>query len=576
MVVWDLDGILRKEDFEDYKRRLEERIRKVESQRDILDDNISDEGFLLLVSEIKQVRDLLSRLSAWANLALSENTADPAKTALASEVDDITANASNRIMFFSLWWKHLDKGIADRLKMISGDDYFFESIRRFRPHTLKEKEEQIINLKDITGCNALSKIYDIITNGFRFRITLDGKRQVLTQEETRTLLQHHDAVVRKKAYTVLLKEYEKSNAALSEIYRSLVMDWGYEAKLRNYSSPISIRNLSNDISDEAVEALLKVCRKNTGIFKEYFKLKARMIGIAKPARFDLYAPHKESKKKFSFDEAKGIVLDTISGFSKEMGSLAKRIFDEHHIHSTISPGKRSGAFCYSVTPQLTPYVLLNFTETINDVSTMAHEIGHGVHTLLARDRSILSFHAPLPLAETASIFSEMLLTKSMLKTADHDTKLSILLRQLDHIYASVGRQAFFVLFEQSAHDLIAKGASREDLDKEYLKNLRMQFSGAVRIPKIFRNEWMYIPHIFHTPFYCYAYAFGNLLVLALYKQYEEQGGSFVPKMERILAYGGSKRPADILAEVGIDISKEEFWQSGFDVIKELIDELRKV
>jgi oligoendopeptidase F len=460
---------------------------------------------------------------------------------------------------------------------LGDDSYFLASMRRFKPYMLSEKEEKIVNIKDVTGSSALSNLYDIMTNGFTFKLRVDEKLKSMTQEELTTFVRSPDAKVRKQAYTALLKKYKSNRSALGEIYRSLVLDWQNEGlTLRGYKTSLGMRNLGNDIPDKAVDALLSVCKKNGDVFKEYFNLKNALCGIDNPTRFDLYAPYHDTETKYTFDQAKKIVLDTLGDFSPNMQTLAQEVYDKNHIHSDIQEGKRSGAYCYSMSPSVAPFVMLNFTQTLNDVSTLAHETGHAVHALLARDHSYFTFHSSLPLAETASIFSEMLLTQKLLKTADKATKTSILLRQLDHIYASVGRQAYFVLFEQEAHEAIRNSATLDDLDKIWMNGLRKQFGGALKVPALFANEWLYIPHIYQSPFYCYAYAFGNLLVLALYRMYENQGQAAVDKILKILAYGGSKSPADILQEVGIDITTQEFWQSGFDVITELIEELRKL
>ncbi len=291
----------------------------------------------------------------------------------------------------------------------------------------------------------------------------------------------------------------------------------------------------------------------------------------------MYAPDQEKKKKYSYEAAQAIVFKAYEAYSKEMATLARKVIADKHVDHEIRKNKMGGAYCLEVGPGITPYVLLNYDEDIRDVFTIAHELGHAVHDQLTHKHSILTSHPPLILAETASIFGEMLLFDDMMRgTDDKELKKTMIIQQLDNIYAAVMRQAYFVLFEIRAHEMIKEGANLDKLTNAYLENLREQFGNALSIPDEFKYEWVSIPHIYHTPFYCYAYAFGNLLVLALYEQYRNEGKAFVPKYLKILAYGGAENPAKILKEVGIDISDEKFWQSGFDLVNEMIQELKKL
>jgi oligoendopeptidase F len=254
--------------------------------------------------------------------------------------------------------------------------------------------------------------------------------------------------------------------------------------------------------------------------------------------------------------------------------LAQKIFDDDHVDSEIRKGKQSGAFCASVTPDLSPWIKLNYQGDTEAVATMAHELGHGIHSLLAADHSVFNFHSSLPLAENASTFGEMLLIDKLLSGEDDPAvRRDILFKQVDDAYATIMRQSFFALFEREAHKMIQEGAIIDDLSEMYFKNLSTQFGKAVEVGEEFRWEWVSIPHFYKTPFYVYAYAFGQLLVLSLYQRYKKEGDSFKPGYIKILEAGGSKAPVAILAESGIDISSKKFWQGGFDVIKAMVKEL---
>jgi oligoendopeptidase F len=270
-----------------------------------------------------------------------------------------------------------------------------------------------------------------------------------------------------------------------------------------------------------------------------------------------------------------IILKTFNDFHPTFRQYIKKLVVENHIDSVIRNGKVGGAFCYTVSPKRTPYVLLNFDGKTRDVSTMAHEFGHAIHSMAASDKSILVSHAPLPLAETASVFAEMLLNDKLTEELNRQEGTILLAEQIDDFYATTIRQAYFTLFEIEAHRSFAeKNSNIDQVCDIYIQNLHEQFGDALAISEKFKYEWLYIPHFYHTPFYCYAYSFGNLLVLSLYQQYKKEGGSFIPKYIRILSSGGSEKPEKLLMAEGIDISKESFWQQGFSLIREKIQMLK--
>jgi oligoendopeptidase F len=341
-----------------------------------------------------------------------------------------------------------------------------------------------------------------------------------------------------------------------------------------------VRNIANDLNDETVETLLQVCRKNSSVFQDYFREKARMLGMKKLRRYDVYAPistKASDSKNFTFGKAVSTVLDTFGNFDPEFRRLAERVFSERHVDSAIRKAKRGGAFCYTVAPKITPYVLLNFDGKTRDISTLAHEFGHAIHSMLASEMPIMVSHAPLPLAETASVFAEMLFNERMAEKMSPRERRLLLAEQIDDMYATIMRQAYFTLFEVDAHRAIGEqNATIDAVAKMYMDNLKDQFGTSVAIAPEFEWEWIYIPHFYHTPFYTYAYSFGNLLVLSLYQQYKREGKSFVPKYLKILSAGGSRKPEDLLMEVGIDISKPEFWQQGFDYVQGMIQQLKSL
>ena len=326
-----------------------------------------------------------------------------------------------------------------------------------------------------------------------------------------------------------------------------------------------------------MNTLLEVCTANADVFQRYFKLKARWLGVNKLRRYDIYAPVAESDKSYDFSQGVNLTLDAFNDFDPRIADLAKKVLVENHVDSEVRKGKQDGAFCASVVPGHTPYVKVNYQGKADDVATLAHELGHAIHAMLAFDHNVFTFHSALPMAENASTFAEMLLVDRLLGLEDDPTvRRDILFRQVDDAYATIMRQIFFAMFEVTAHDMVASGATVDQLSEAYFKNLELQFGDAVELTDEFKWEWVSIPHFFHVPFYVYAYSFGQLLVLSLYKQYKTEGETFKPRYIKVLEAGGSASPVEICAEAGLDITKAEFWQGGFDVIKEMVDQLEEI
>jgi len=556
---------------------LETVTQEIEAFRPLLSPEMSGQDFSRAIQTIERFAQVAHRLGSYGPLWFSEDTQNQAALAFMGRMEQLLTEAQNRTLFFSLWWKALPNEAADRLLAYAGDArYNLEQDRLFKDHTLAESEEQIINLKDINGISAMVTLYDMITSKFTFELEVEGEKKTLTRDQLMTYVRNPSPEMRAAAYQEQFRVYGREATVLAQIYTHRVRDWASEnLKLRRFASPIAVRNLGNDVPDAVVNTLLDVCAEQAPVFHRYFKLKAGWLGLPKLRRYDLYAPlSQESTKKIDYGDAVTMVLDSFNEFSPVVAQEARRVFAEGHIDSEIRPGKRGGAFCASILPALTPWVLLNYTGEPRQVATLAHELGHAIHAMLAAEHSVLTFHSALPLAETASVFSEMLLTDRLLaEEKDPQVRRDLLADAVDDAYATVLRQAYFVLFERDAHRLVAEGKTMDELNQHYLGQLQQQFGDAIEISEDFQAEWICIPHIYHTPFYCYAYSFGQLLALSLYQQYKEQGQSFAPKLLKILSYGGAASPNHILSEAGIDMADPNFWRSGFKVIEGMIDEL---
>jgi oligoendopeptidase F len=576
---WSLSDLFESQNSPDMQvalAQMEMLVEQFESHREGLQADISINAFLSVIKDYEAINYLARRVYSFAGLSFAADTQDQAIQAFMARIDQMVAELENRTLFFSLWWKALDEAEADRLMAASGDyRYWLEEMRRFKPHTLSEAEEKIINIKNVTGANALSNLYDSITNRYAFKLTVDGEEHELTRGEVMVYARSSDPDLRSASYQEIYRVYGGDGPILGQIYQTMVRDWRNEqVELRHYTSPIAARNLSNDIPDEVVDTLLNVCQRNAGLFQRFFHLKARLLGVPRLRRYDIYAPVVKAEKSYEFGQAAGMVMDSFQHFDERFANLARRVFEDHHLDSEVRKGKRAGAFCWTVIPDLSPWVLLNYQGRPDDVATMAHELGHAIHSMLAEHHTIFTQQASLPLAETASTFGEMMLVDRLLADEqDEAVRRDLLFKQVDDAYATILRQAFFALFERQAHAMIKDGASIDDLSAAYLQNLQQQFGEAVELSDEFRWEWVSIPHIYHTPFYVYAYAFGQLLVLSLYRQFREEGESFKPRYIEILSAGGSDSPASILARAGIDIYQDAFWQGGFDVVSGLIDQL---
>ena len=339
-----------------------------------------------------------------------------------------------------------------------------------------------------------------------------------------------------------------------------------------------MRNIANDVDDKTIESLLHVCKKNSTVFQRFFIQKAKLLEMKKLRRYDLYAPASTNfkEKNYSYNNSVKLVFESLGKFSPRLEKFARNVFDQKHIDSEIRKGKRDGAFCSTLTPKLTPFVLVNFTGKTRDMFTLAHELGHAVHSQAAQNCSILVQDAPLPLAETASTFSELLLYDNISSKINDIEKKIMLSEKIDDLYATIMRQSFFTIFEVDAHEQIGKGTTIDEISKTYFRNLKEQFGNSVMISDDFAIEWSCIPHFYHSPFYCYAYSFGNLLALSLFQRYKIEGKDFEPHYIEILAAGGAKKPETLLSEHNIDIRSPKFWQEGFDYISTQVKELESL
>ena len=582
--TWDLSELVKNPKslaFQKQIKELENQAIKFEKIKSKLNPKMSSKKFMNIIQQIEEISKNMSKIGGYASLSYSSDTQSDEATSLMTKMSKLGSEISNKILFFDLWWKtQVDDKNAKRLMKDAGEITEYLSHKRlFAKYALSEPEERIINTLDVTGISALVKLYDKITNAFEYKMKIGNKSKTMTREELTNYVRSTNPKIRETAYKTILTKYTESKGVVGEIYQNIVLNWRDEGiEIRGYESPISMRNIGNDVDDKTIESLLSICRKNSPVFQKFFVQKAKMLKMKKLRRYDLYAPAAANikEKNYAYDKSVKLVFESLGKFSNTLEEYARKVFNENHIDSAIRQGKRDGAFCSTLTPKITPYVLVNFTGKSRDVFTLAHELGHAVHSQAAQDRSILVQDAPLPLAETASTFSELLLYDNLSDKISDNEKKIMLAEKIDDLYATIMRQSFFTIFEVDAHKQIGEGTTINEISKTYLQNLKEQFGNSVSLSDDFAIEWSCIPHFYHTPFYCYAYSFGNLLALSLFQRYKKEGKDFVPAYMSILAAGGSKKPEKLLAEYGFDIRSPKFWQEGFDYVNEQVKALARL
>ncbi len=585
---WNLDDIVKLDQFDELYKETSKLIEDYAKIFDNLSPNMPEADFVEYTKHHERAMENLHRLGSRPALMEAADQKDSLALKLKNQVKDLEIKFSEAVQPISLWLKGkevqgkdvLDDNNAKRLFASTPDlEYVYSYSRMMGKYSLDEKSENIMTAKDANGISVVTNMRDMIETEFEYDFRpVGGERKLIKNNaEISAYAYSSNPAERKAAFEARFEQYQKNIDKFFVAYQAVVKDWNYEAKIRGFESSISMRNVANHVEDAPISTLMEVCAKNVQIFQDYFKFKAKELGVEKLTRFDLYAPISQDVDEYSYDQAISLVDESFRSFSATFADNAKKIVQENHIDSHPTDTKRGGAFCMTITPSITPYVLLNFTGKMRDVSTLAHELGHGVHSLYANNHTISTQHATLPLAETASTLGEMILFEKILsETADDKIKKQLLSDKLADSYATICRQNFIVKFEIAAHEAIQRGIDENELSQMWLDNLKEQFGDSVEVDDMFRYEWAYISHIIRTPFYCYAYNFGELLSMALYAKYKQEGESFVPKIEAILSAGGSEDPKLILEKVGIDMSSSDFWQGSFELINAWQRELEQL
>jgi oligoendopeptidase F len=535
-------------------------------------------GLLTALTSYESLQELIVKPQIYAQLLFSGDSRDDMNKRLSQKTAEFGNLMGRELLFFDLEIMAIPDDAFARLTAdprLAGYRHHLELVRKFKPHTLPEQEERLLKLKSLTGVDAFTRLFDELSASISYRFDLDGEMREFTGEELLGLLHHPDRELRERAFATFLDHHAKHGLVFSSVFNNATLDHGQELELRGYKTPMEPTNMGNEIEASVVERLMQVSEANYPLARDYFRIKARLLNLPRLKNSDIYAPVVETSRSYGFSEAKELVLAAYRGFNPAYGPIIEAFFDDRRIDVLPRPGKGGGAYCMGVTPHIPPYLLLNFTGNLRDVATLAHELGHGLHFVLAQKQSMLNYHAPLPLAETASVFGEMLLTRHLLAhETDPGVKIALLCAKIEDIIATTFRQNVLTRFEERLHLERKAGLLTTDriCDLWWEENAKLYGDDVEMIPS-YRWGWSYISHFIHARFYCYSYTFAELLVLSLYESYLHKGAAFLPAYEAILASGGAQSPAETLRPAGIDLTAPDFWQKGYDFLGGLISEL---
>ncbi|SHK05702.1 M3 family oligoendopeptidase [Rhodothermus profundi] len=520
------------------------------------------------------ILDRLGRAYTYAYLHWSTNTEDPARGMLLQHVRERYTQASQQLLFLELEWAAIEPARARQLMetdALRPYRHYLELQQQMRPHLLSEPEEKILTEKRITGRDAWTRFFDELLSSLRFE--LNG--QLLTEQEVLAKLYDPDRDVRRQAALAFTEGLKPRMRELTYIFNTVLADKASDDRLRGYRTWIESRNLANEVSSEMVEALIRSVTERYDLVARFYKLKRRLLGLDELYDYDRYAPLKEAGTRYRWEEARQMVEEAYRAFHPRLGEIVAQFFERRWIDAAMTPGKRSGAFSHGAVPSAHPYILLNYTGTIRDVQTLAHELGHGVHQYLSRRQGILQADTPLTTAEMASVFGEMLVFERLMAAeADPSNRLAMLMGKIDDTMATVFRQVAMNRFEDRMHNARRQQGElpMEAFCDFWMETQQAMFQGSVRLGDHYRYWWSYIPHFIHTPGYVYAYAFGELLVLALFARYRQEGAEFAERYLHLLEAGGSDWPHVLVGRLGVDLTDPEFWHEGLAAIEALIQQ----
>ncbi len=516
-----------------------------------------------------------NRVESYAAMVFSVDSTNHAAGALLQQASETESYLKQQTVFFDLEWNALeDAHVAELLAnpVLAPYAHHLEVARADKPHKLTEAEERIVLEKDVVGINAWNRFYDQFLTSLRY--DLDGESKNLSEVLNKGFSPDRD--LRQRALEAVGETLRKNLQHLSFMYNVMATNKAIDDRLRQYPTWVSSRNMRNKAPDSVVDALIESVTSNYEIVARHYRLKRVLLGLDELHEYDRYAPlaTKESDKVYSWDEAKSIVLNAFYAFDEQTGQAAQRFFDENWIHAAPSDTKRGGAYATPITPDVHPYVFMSYNGTARDVMTLAHELGHGIHMLFSGDGVLEDLYTPLTTAETASTFAEMLVFQDLLsREEDKEVQLSMLIQKVEDSFSTIFRQVAMNRFEHGLHTTRREQGepSPEQISEIWMETQRAMYGDSLTLTDNYRVFWSYIPHFIHVPGYVYAYSFGELLVLALFNIYQQEGASFAPKYLDVLKAGNSDYPDAILEKVGVDLNDPNFWNEGIAALSALVD-----
>lgn len=571
-IAWDLEPLVHGEGDQGVDRLLDEAERRAKAlavHRGRL-ASLDAPAFAALMREVAEISERLGRVGNYAGLRFAENTEDSSRGALLARVDERGTAISNELIFVTLEWAAMPDERAAALladEALAFCRHHLVVARRHRPHLLSEPEERILADKGVTGRSAWTRLFEELTSSIT--VSLDGATMGLEQALAR--LHSSDRETRRAAAEATTVALQPGLRTRAFVLNTLLSDKAIDDRHRRYAGWLQSRNLDNEASDASVEALIRAIVGRYDIPRRWYALKARMLGLDRLADYDRYASVAEAETVHGWKESRDLVLEAYRSFSDELASGVRRFFDEPWIDAPVRPGKQTGAFCSYTVPSAHPYVMLNWTGRRRDVLTLAHELGHGIHAYFAREQGIFHQTTPLTIAETASVFGETLTFETLLEaTADPRARLALLAESLEGMIATVFRQIAMNRFEQAAH---TERREKGELSVERFGELWAETQGpmlgdSVVVTEGYRSWWSYVPHFYTLPGYVYAYAYGQLFALSVYREYERRGPSFAPAYLEMLSRGGSVAPEELGRIVGVDLTSPTFWEGGIGIIED--------
>lgn len=537
---------------------------------------------LAAVKELESLSEQMDRPAVYAGLVHAAKTDEPSHGALLSKTREARAAINQHLIFFDLEWVKVADDIAERLfqdPVLARYRHFLEQKRSWKPHYLTEPEEKVIEQKSVTGRSAFVRLFDESVAGIMFPFEYAGARERLSLQQLNAKLYDSRREIRQAAANGLTEGLKENARLLTFIFNNLVLDHRSDCDLRQFASPMAPRHLANEITQGVVDALMTAAERHHTTVERYYRLKAKLLGLDTLYDYDRYAPLYSDLPTCDWKQARRLVQEGYDAFSPRAGGIVREFFDKGWIDAALRPGKRSGAFSSSGVPSAHPYILVNYTDKLRDVMTLAHELGHGVHQYLSRDVGYLQCDTPLTTAEMASVFGEMLIFQRLQKAwPEPRVRLALLCSKIEDGFATVFRQVVLTRFEQKLHaGRREKGElTTEQINALWLEANRPMHGKAVHLTEGYGWWWLYIGHFIHVPFYCYAYAFGELLVLALVQKYKQEGPDFVPRYLELLASGGSEKPDRLLARLGVDVTDPGFWELGLRLLADMVAEAEKL